>query len=142
MDTLQKLSAMVSCQQAVHSFYLALDASDFEKVCACFAPAGVWHRQGVALHGPHEVADALAKRPLGRTTAHLVQNLVVEFETPVHASVRYMTLVYRVDVDAANAGPAELDLPLSISVNNDRFELTEGGRWLLTEKRSSRKFGA
>ena len=141
MDAYENLFAIVGCEQAVHRFYSALDASDFPAVGTCFAPEGVWHRQGAVLLGPDQVLEALAKRPAGRTTAHLVQNLVVSVEAPTVASVEYMTLVYRVDADLPASGVVELGLPFSISLNKDRMTRGPQNDWVLLEKRSARKFG-
>ncbi|MDX3906344.1 MAG: nuclear transport factor 2 family protein [Pigmentiphaga sp.] len=141
MSELERWAAVAGCQQAIHRFYLALDASDFDTVAASMAGHGVWHRQGRALQGPEQVRQALAERPAGRRTAHLVQNLVVDVTAPDRATARYMTLVYRVD-GAEAAGPVALPPPLSISMYEERLCRSAQGDWLVEEKRSRRVFGA
>ncbi len=141
MDELHRAAAILGCQQAVHRFFAALDASDYDAVAAGMAPDGVWYRQGKELKGPDQVRTALADRPRGRVTAHMVQNLVVELEDQNTASVRYFSLVYRHDGDGSAPGPAPLGQPLSIASNTDRMR-RDGDRWLVVERRSRRVFGA
>jgi ketosteroid isomerase-like protein len=143
MDELLAAARIVACQQAIHRFYAALDASDFATVAAAVAPDGVWHRQGKALRGPGDVAAALAERPAGRVTAHLVQNLVVTLEDPETATARYNTLVFRHDGAAGAPLPAPIGVPLSIAAAQDRLRRDAAtGSWLVVERRSSRVFGA
>jgi ketosteroid isomerase-like protein len=141
MDELRRAALILGCQQSVHRFYAALDASDYEAVAACMAPDGVWHRQGKALTGPDQVRTALADRPAGRVTAHLVQNLVIDLEDERSATARYFSLVYRHDGGGGESGPAPLGQPLSISAYADRMR-RDGDRWLVVERRSRRVFGA
>jgi ketosteroid isomerase-like protein len=139
MTELEKAAAILGCQQAILRFFLALDGSDFATVAAGMAPDGVWHRQGQALVGPAAVRAALAERPPGRVTAHLVQNLVVDLEGGDAAAARYLSLVYRHDGAAGAAGPAPLDAPLGISLYTDRL-CRRSGDWLVVERRSRRLF--
>lgn len=139
---LGELQAVIGCQQAIHRFYAALDASDMDAVSAAMADDGVWHRQGQALRGPAAVQAALAQRPAGRRTAHLVQNLLVDVIDPGHAQAQFMTLVYRHDADAPLSGAAPLGGPLSISFHRERLVCTKGGVWKFVEKVSERRFAA
>lgn len=141
MTELEHLAAVTGCQQAIHRFYLALDGGDFDTVAACMAEQGIWHRQGRALQGPAQVRQALADRPAGRTTAHLVQNLVIDVESADSASARYMTLVYRVDAPEVPTGPVPMPPPLSITLHRERLSRSPDGRWLVEEKRGQRRFG-
>jgi ketosteroid isomerase-like protein len=141
MDELRHAALVLGCQQAVHRFYAALDASDAEGVAACMAHDGVWHRQGKALAGPAEVRSALADRPAGRVTAHMVQNLVIDLQDEGHAVARYLSLVYRHDASGPPQLPVPLGQPLSISSYADRMR-RDDGQWLVVERRSRRVFGA
>ncbi|HWX50027.1 MAG TPA: nuclear transport factor 2 family protein [Roseomonas sp.] len=140
MDESRKAALILGCQQAVLRFYSALDAGDFAAVAAAMAPEGVWHRQGRHLRGPGEVAAALAERPAGRITAHLVQNLVIDLLDETTAEARFHSLVYRHDAGPGAEGAAPLGAPLSISRSRDRLRL-EGGEWLVVERGSTRVFG-
>jgi SnoaL-like domain len=143
VDEIRAAALTLACQQAVLRFYAALDASDYAAVAAAIAPEGVWHRQGRALRGPAEVRAALAERPAGRVTAHLVQNLVVDLADERNGTARYMSLVYRHDAGAGAPpeGPVPLGAPLSIAAYADRLRREEGGAWLVVERRSRRAFG-
>lgn len=143
MDETRAAALTLACQQAVLRLYAALDASDYAAVTAAIAPEGVWHRQGRALRGPTEVRAALAERPAGRVTAHLV-NLVLDLADERSATARYMSLVYRYDAGpgAPPGGPAPLGGPLSIAAYADRLRCDEGGgAWLVVERHSRRVFG-
>ena len=145
MDTpnaLDEFQAVIGCQQAIHRFYAALDASDMDTVSAAMADDGVWLRQGEALRGPDAVRAALARRPAGRRTAHLVQNLVVDVIDPGRAQAQFMTLVYRHDADAPLTGAAPLGAPLSISFHRERLVRGDSGVWQFVEKESERRFAA
>ena len=137
-DALQRMLLKAGCHEAVIRFFAALDAGRLEAVAAAMAVEGVWHRQGVALHGPSGVAAALASRPAGRVTAHLVQNVVVDLDLDDHdeAALHYLVLTYRHDAPASvPAGPAPLDRPLSIAAYDDRLRRV-GDDWLVLERRS------
>jgi len=141
-DALDEFQAVIGCQQAIHRFYAALDASDMDTVSAAMADDGVWLRQGEALRGPDAVRAALARRPAGRRTAHLVQNLVVDVIDPGRAQAQFMTLVYRHDADAPVSGAAPLGAPLSISFHRERLVRSDNGVWKFVEKESERRFAA
>ena len=141
-DALDEFQAVIGCQQAIHRFYAALDASDMDTVSAAMADDGVWVRQGEALRGPAAVRAALARRPAGRRTAHLVQNLVVDVIDPGRAQAQFMTLVYRHDADAPLTGAAPLGAPLSISFHRERLVRGDSGVWQFVEKESERRFAA
>ena len=78
MNYSQKNLSIVDCQQAVHSFYLSLDACDFKTVANLMASDGIWHRQGKELEGPLEVLQALSERPKGRVTAFTMKTKPVQ----------------------------------------------------------------
>jgi len=141
-DALDEFQAVIGCQQAIHRFYAALDASDMDTVSAAMADDGVWLRQGEALRGPDAVRAALARRPAGRRTAHLVQNLVVDVIDPGRAQAQFMTLVYRHDADAPLTGAAPLGAPLSILFHRERLVRGDSGVWQFVEKESERRFAA
>jgi len=143
MDEMLSAARNLACQQAIHRFYAALDTGDFATLAAAMAPDGIWHRQGRALRGPGDVAQAMAERPAGRVTAHLVLNLVVDLQDGETATARYNTLVFRHDGPAGAPPPAPLGLPLSIAAAQDRLRRDSAtGAWLVVERRSSRLFGA
>jgi len=139
-DDIHETAAIVACLQLTSRFYMALDLADFQSVSGAFLPHGVWHRQGKLLTGPIEVMAALSHRPKGRTTAHLVQNAVVELQGGDSATVRYMTLVYRHDAESLPTLPVPLEAPLSISMNEDGLQRDPDGRWRILSKKSQRHF--
>jgi len=135
MNQLDKTISMMECQQAIHSFYMSLDSSDFQTVSSLFALSGVWHRQGKQLVGPTCVLEALLVRPVGRVTAHMVQNVVISIMDHQSASATYLTMVYRYDRKEPSNEPAPM-LPLSILKYVDTFTKDSSENWLLLSKTS------
>jgi hypothetical protein len=141
MDAPRRALLTLSCNEAIVRSFAALDAGRMDEVARAFASDGVWHRQGAELRGPDGVARALAARPAGRVTAHLVQNLIVDLEDEDHARARYLALTYRHDAPAGASGPAPMGMPYSIAAYDDR--LTRSGEsWLVQERRSRTRFGS
>ena len=131
----------LSCKDAVVRFFAALDAGRMDELANAFAGDGVWHRQGAELRGPEAVSCALATRPAGRVTAHLVQNLIVDLDDEYHARARYLALTYRHDAPDGAKGPAPMGIPYAIAAYEDR--LTRSGEtWLVRERRSRPLFAS
>ena len=139
MNQLEKTISIMECQQAIHSFYMSLDSSDFQTVSGLFALNGVWHRQGKQLVGPSSVLEALLDRPVGGVTAHMVQNMVISVLDHQSASATYLTMVYRCDRLEPSNEPAPM-LPLSILKYVDTFTKDSTGNWLLLSKTSKQIF--
>ena len=138
---LEKAATIVACEQLVHRFYQALDAAEFITLAQLFRDDGIWFRQGKKLEGQKIILKAMDERPAGRKTAHLVQNFVLDIESPAKAVAHYLTLVYRHDASEANSGPTPIGQALAISINHDILLKDEQG-WRLVEKKSERRFGA
>ena len=153
MDPVLRTRLIISCHDAIVRFFGALDDGRMDDVAGAMAEDGIWHRQGKALRGPGEVAQALAARPAGRVTAHLVQNVVVDLDDDRNARVRYLVLTYRHDfpdgtrtmgtLGAAGgtgaATPAPLGAPYSIAAYDDWLRAS-GTTWLVVERRSRNVF--
>jgi hypothetical protein len=139
VDEALRTSLILGCQDAVIRFFAALDEGRMEDVAGTMADDGVWHRQGKTLRGPGAVSEALAARPAGRVTAHLVQNFVVDLEDAQTARVRYLVLTYRHDFPDVAAAVAPLTQPYSIAAYDDRMRL-DGARWRVLERRSRNIF--
>ena len=141
IDPAARAMLAIGCQQAVYRFFAALDAGDMEAVAGTFGDDGVWHRQGAQLRGRAGVAAAMAARPSGRTTAHLVQNVVAEFDDERNAHVHYLVLTYRHDAPdgAPRPSTAPMVAPYSIAAYDDRMRL-DGDAWRVVERRSQNIF--
>lgn len=137
MDKAGWTQAVLECTQALYRTYHALDASDYEAVAAGFAEDGEWLRQGKLLKGRGAIVEALRARPANRVTVHLIQNPVVDLEGEGEARLVYLLTAYRHDAPSPLSGPAPLDRPLSIALQEERMVRT-GGRWLVV-RRSSRQ---
>ena len=141
MDANLRTTLFLACHEAVLRFFAALDAGRINEVANSFAADGIWHRQGAALRGPDGVAKALAARPAGRITAHLVQNFIADFDDEATARAHYLVLTYRHDAPAASTAPGPMGIPYSIAEYDDRLCRREDGeRWLVRERRSRNIF--
>ena len=140
MSPAVRAQLIVDCQQAVIRFFAALDAGRMDDVAKAFDGDGIWHRQGKQLQGPSGVAEALASRPAGRVTAHLIQNFIADFDDERTARTSYVVLTYRHDApDGAKAAAAPMVKPYSIAAYDDRMRF-DGSRWLVLERRSRNMF--
>ena len=139
MDAALRTTLIMSCQDAIVRFFAALDEGRMDDVANAMADDGIWHRQGKALRGPAGVREALAARPAGRVTAHLVQNFRVDLDDAHSARVRYLVLTYRHDFPGSVAATAPLAMPYSIAEYDDRM-LRSGTGWLVRERRSRNIF--
>ena len=146
MNTRARTVLSATCHETVLRFFAALDAGRMDEVASAFAADGVWHRQGAALRGPADVARALAARPAGRITAHLVLNFIADFDDEHNARVRYMVLTYRHDASELGQSPAPMVQPYSIAEYNDRMRRDDGdgdgdgGSWRVLERRARNVF--
>ena len=135
MDAMRRTHLTLNCKDAIVRFFAALDAGRMNELAEAFAADGVWHRQGSELCGPDAVSRALAARPAGRITAHLIQNLIVDLEDEDHARAHYLALTYRHDAPEGATGPAPMGIPYSIAAYEDRLT-RRGENWLVRERRS------
>jgi len=83
-----------ACTALVHAFFAGLDGNDPDAVAACFAPEGVWVRQGKPLAGPGAIRAACAARPADRATAHVITNLSLRPEAPDRVTATFALLAY------------------------------------------------
>ena len=100
------------------------------------------------LRGPDDVARALASRPAGRVTAHLVLNFIADFDDDRNARARYNVLTYRHDAPERSESPAPMVQPYSIAEYSDRMRRAvgdggdgvDGGSWRVLERRARNVF--
>ncbi|WP_322062050.1 nuclear transport factor 2 family protein [Paraburkholderia sp. J63] len=119
-----------ACTSVVAGFFEALDLRNHESAVALFTPDGIWERNGTHLKGRTAIAQALAERPAGRTTFHLVANPLVSLQDASHAEVRFFLVAYE-----ANKGLVEPIAPSAIRRCVDRLEF-DGERWRIAHKSS------
>ena len=140
MDSPAWSQIVLECTQVLFRGYHALDAADYQGVVAEFAEYGEWRRQGKTLAGRAAIVNELRARPVGRVTAHLIQNVAVDVLGDDRAQLKYHLLAYRHDHAAPTAGPAPIGQALSIALLEERMARV-GERWL-TVYRASRQIFA
>jgi hypothetical protein len=120
-----------ACIAATLRFFRALDARDHAACVAAFASGGVWHRQGQALDTPEAMMASLEKRPTGRVTAHLLNNLIAESSGPDRITVRFLLSAY--DGPANEDGSAATARFAGVLDATDEYRRTAEG-WRLAVK--------
>jgi hypothetical protein len=117
-------------ERIVYSFFRYLDDQQYDDLVALFAPDGVWHRAGKALRGPQEIKEAMAQRPVGFTTRHLITNVVVDPVDDNEVVASYYMTVFVHEGTGRPKGPVPLQLPLHVSIFEQKFTKTVHG-WLI-----------
>jgi len=117
-------------ERIIYSFFRYLDDQRYDELTALFAPDGIWHRAGKALRGPQGVKEAMATRPVGFTTRHLITNVVIDLVDNDEALASYYMTVFVHEGEQRPKGPVPLDLPLHVSVFEQRFARSATG-WLI-----------
>jgi SnoaL-like domain len=78
--------------------FIALDGHDYDALTDCFAPDGVWLRQGKALSGRGQIRQTLVEtKPAIRTTIHQLSNICIDSVSAESGSGRFYLAVYRHD---------------------------------------------
>jgi hypothetical protein len=109
----------------------ALDARDYETLARCFAPDGIWLRQGKTLNGGDQIRQVLSQtRPATLTTLHVVANVCIDDHSEKTASGRFYLTVYRHDSGVAATGPFPVPSPSAAGLCKAVFTLIDN-RWLL-----------
>jgi hypothetical protein len=111
---------------------LHLDEREYDKLAGLMAPAGTWLRNGVLLTGPEGVREAMRSRPPGFTTRHLITNIIVRPTGAEKADATFYMTVFVHSGDAPPAGPVPIDLPVHLSVFQQKSVLTPQG-WRIAE---------
>ena len=123
--------AFASAYNTLSRFCCALDARDYEALVRCFAPDGVWLRQGKALKGGDQIRQILTQtRPATLTTMHVVTNVCIDDHSERTASGRFYLTVYRHDSGTTAASPFPVPSPSVVGLCKAMFTLIEN-RWLL-----------
>ena len=90
-----------ACADVACRFFRYLDRRHYDELAGLFAPDGIWVRQGAQLRGRDAIVAALAQRPAGLVTRHLISNVWVEVESEEAARVHYDVSVYAQTMPAA-----------------------------------------
>jgi len=139
MDPASELMAERGAKFALISMLAALDTGQYETVANSFAEDGVWHRQGKQLKGPSMVRAAMAERPKGARTRHVVTNVLTTVQSETIAEINFYMTVFSHQGEADAPLPAPMDVPHT--VNQSRATLRrEGSQWKLTEMKSAATF--
>jgi hypothetical protein len=119
-------------ERIIYLFFRYLDDQNYEKLTALFSPSGIWHRAGKALRGPKGVKDAMAQRPAGFTTRHLITNVVIDTAGRNETIASYYMTVFVHEGTERPKGPVPLQLPRHVSVFKQKFVRSKSG-WLIKE---------
>ena len=74
IPVMEQAAAEFRCAKLIARFFNALDDVRMADASECFAPDGIWSRQGKELHGPAQVLEELNQRSPTVSTRHLMSN--------------------------------------------------------------------
>ena len=117
-------------ERIIYLFFRYLDDQQYDELAALFAPEGVWHRAGKALRGPNGVREAMAQRPAGFTTRHIITNIVIDATSSNHVHASYYMTVFMHEGAERATKQVPLELPLHVSVFDQTF-IRSGSGWLI-----------
>ena len=117
-------------EQIIYLFFRYLDDQRYDELVTLFAPDGIWHRAGKALRGPEGVREAMNTRPVEFTTRHLITNVVIDLTGTDDATASYYMTVFVHEGEQRPKGPVPLELPLHVSVFEQKFTQSATG-WLI-----------
>lgn len=137
MERERDTAVEIECAKTTLTFFHLLDLRDGGGCAALIAVDGVWERQGKVLRGREAVSGALAERPTGRKTCHLVTNVVVTALGPREAKVDFCLLTFE-GADSQDSAPP-VGRPAGIRRCVDEMVLTDEG-WRIARKSSAQVF--
>jgi hypothetical protein len=139
MNDMLEIVAERGALRAVISHWAALDAGDYEAVAAGFAENGVWHRQGKELKGPGMVSAAMAERPKGARTRHIVTNVLSNMKNEAEIDIDFYMTVFSHNGEADALAPAPMNLPNSVGLTRATLR-REGAQWKIAYLKSMPTF--
>jgi ketosteroid isomerase-like protein len=138
-DTNRALMVERAAERAIISLWAALDDGAFDAVANSFAADGVWHRQGKQLKGPAMVRAAMAERPAGARTRHVVTNMLVNARNENSAELSFYLTVYHHKGEPDAPSPAPMNVPLTVAQSKAVVQ-NDGSGWKISELKSADTF--
>ncbi len=133
-------NVMRDIEQTLFRFFYHLDMGEYEKVTALLSNDCIWERQGKTLRSPAMALQALRGRPEGRTTLHVVTNLIIDAGGNDNNAdtVLYLT-AFRHDGDKKPTGPLPIELPFAAAIYRAKLNREPAG-WRIQELRGQTVF--
>jgi hypothetical protein len=139
MDDMLEIATEHGALRAVISHWAALDSGNYDAVAAGFAKDGVWHRQGKELKGPGMVSAAMAERPKGARTRHIVTNVLSTVKSEVEVDIDFYMTVFSHNDEADAPSPAPMNVPNSVGLARATVR-REGSQWKIVYLKSAATF--
>jgi hypothetical protein len=139
MDEMHEMAAERGALRAVISHWAALDAMNYAAVAEGFAADGVWHRQGKELKGPGMVSAAMAERPKGARTRHIVTNVLATVKSESEVAIDFYMTVFSHNGEADAPLPAPMNVPNSVGLAHATVR-RDSGQWKIVSLRSAATF--
>jgi len=137
--THQDVPALIEVQQTLYRLFLHFDRREHRQAADLMAADGVWERQGRQLRGPDGAFAILEERPPGRTTLHLLTNVLVDLVAEGRADAVFYITTLRHDGAEPPRGPVPIDLPSSAYIFHAALRRTPEG-WRIAAMRSEQIF--
>jgi hypothetical protein len=139
MNDMLEIAAERAALRVLISHWAALDSGNYKAVAAGFAEDGVWHRQGKELKGPSMVSAAMAERPKGARTRHIVTNVLSTVKNETEIEIDFYMTVFSHNGEAGAPLPAPMLLPNSVGLSHAKFR-HDGQRWKIEYLKSAPTF--
>ena len=105
MDRQAEMAIELACEATTVRFFFHVDRQDDGAAAKLFEPDGVWERQGRTIRGQVGVTNALAERPEGRRTCHVLTNLITTVLGDRSARVEFCLSTYEGSETEGGAAP-------------------------------------
>lgn len=133
MDDVARMLAEHACQKLVHEYANLIDAYDYERFMELWADDAEWILYGKSARGLANIRATLLARPSRSVVRHLVSNLVVDMDSPDHATGWCYAIAYRAD-GYRGVRPAPLTPPRFLVDYRDEYVRVPGRGWLFRRR--------
>jgi uncharacterized protein (TIGR02246 family) len=133
---LERWLAVQACHDVVVRAAAGVDAGDADRLAMLFTEDAVLVRPGAEpLRGRAAIRHAYAQRPSERITRHLLTNVRVDVESPTHARVHSLVLLWTGSSTDADGPSGRVAHPRqSVGEFDDRLLRDAHGVWLIQRR--------
>lgn len=118
---------ILEVQQTISKFFMHLDRREFRDLANLMTETGIFERLGQKLIGPAGTLSELEKRPLGRTTLHMVTNTVVDLKDDNTADATFYMMALLHEGTSKPTGHVPMDLPFTAQIWTASLTPTKSG---------------
>ena len=145
MDSLQKLVIEQACARLMNQFAVLNDHGRFSELAELFVEGAVYARPmapDALIEGRANIRATFESRPKEKVFRHIISNIVIDVQSPVHATGSCYVLLFSGAADKpAEKFGLQAAPPQLMGEYQDEFELTPAG-WLFKQRKGRIIFSA